>query len=405
MAAGRNSILALGLLLLAVAAGKSALGASLLGGSSACDANCKASYEAPANSAGNSDGIAGPVAVGDPGGNAGSTTAGQPGGDLAPAAGGKTERVEDDPLFGTYTPYIEDLCHTCDGFCWKVDTSLLYIHRSSPGTRPVLSDTTTGGRLFGANNLDFDFEPGPRVSLTGLDCDGWGFELNYFGIDAWSSSTDLPTGKLPGGSANLMVDSVTQVPLSDAHFQSIARLYSTESNFRRPFCGNFSVLAGFRWLEMTDQYLATGTSTTGYAVAEQVLTHNHLYGFQLGADGPICQEADRWRLTGFVKSGIFFNSADQATLLTDPDPAGPGSYSLNTTHINAAFFGETGLVGYVQISKHLSASGGYQVMFINGVAQPVNQLSDTDLAKNTAKVDARSGLFYQGATAGLQVTW
>ena len=55
-----------------------------------------------------------------------------------------------------------------------------------------------------------------------------------------------------------MVDSVNQVSLTDAHFESIARLYSTEVNFRKPLFGNLSVLAGFRWLEMTDKYLADG---------------------------------------------------------------------------------------------------------------------------------------------------
>ena len=44
-------------------------------------------------------------------------------------------------------------------------------------------------------------------------------------------------------------------------------------------------------------------------------------------------------------------------------------------------------------------------MFVNNVAQPVNQLAGTNLANATATVDASSGLFYQGATAGLEVTW
>ena len=52
----------------------------------------------------------------------------------------------------------------------------------------------------------------------------------------------------------------------------------------------------------------------------------------------------------------------------------------STTTTKAAFFGETGLVGYFQITKHLSASGGYQVMFVNNVAQPVNQLAGMNLA-------------------------
>ena len=138
-------------------------------------------------------------------------------------------------------------------------------------------------------------------------------------------------------------------------------------------------------------------------MSETILTHNHLYGFQIGADGTLAQEADRWRISGFVKGGIFLNNADQATSLSDP--GGLGSLAVNNNNVGAAFFGETGIVGYFQITKHLSASGGYQVMFVNGVAQPVNQLAGTNLANSTATVDASSGLFYHGASAGLEVTW
>ena len=44
-------------------------------------------------------------------------------------------------------------------------------------------------------------------------------------------------------------------------------------------------------------------------------------------------------------------------------------------------------------------------MFVNGVAQPANQISGTNLTTSAAVVDASSGLFYHGATAGLEVTW
>ena len=154
---------------------------------------------------------------------------------------------------------FQDLCETCEGCTWKADASVLIIHRSTPGTQTVLLDPTTGADLFDASRLEFPFAAGPRVSLTALDCEGWGFEVNYFGIDGWSATNDIPAASLPSGTANLVVDSVTQVPLTDAHFESIARLYSTEVNFRKPLFGNLSFLAGFRWLEMTDQYLAEGT--------------------------------------------------------------------------------------------------------------------------------------------------
>jgi hypothetical protein len=381
MTAARNTIFALGLILSALSAGKSALGASVIcSDGSACQANCGAAGEASCDTGCKPE---------DPGPEGNCT---------------KTMCMDDDPAFAACRQCFKDFCETCEGYTWKADASALILHRSTPGTRTVLLDST-GGDLFDASKLEFPYAAGPRLSLTALDCEGWGFELNYFGVDGWSADTGIPNASLSGGSANLIADSVTQIPLADAHFESIARLYSSEFNFRGPLFGNISILAGFRWLELTDQYVADGTSTTGYAVSETILTHNHLYGFQMGADGMLAQQANRWRLTGFVKGGIFLNNSDQATSLSDPDPLGPGSNAVNNSQIGAAFFGETGLVCYFQITEHLSASGGYQVMFVNNVAQPVNQLAGTNLANHTAIVDVSSGLFYQGATAGLEVTW
>ncbi len=382
MTASRNTILAFGLMLLALTAGKSTLGAESppvgCGGSS-CEATCGASCNSACN--------------------------------VAPDAGcdatgfSWSNCVENEPWFRAGEQRFQDLCETCGGCTWKADASVLLLHRSTPGTRTVLYDPTTGADLYDASRLEFPYAAGPRVSLTALDCEGWGFELNYFGVDGWSATTDIPNVSLPSGKAYLVLDSVTEVPVTSAHFESIARLYSTESNFRKPLFGNISFLAGFRWLELTDQYLARGVSAvTKNTLSETILTHNHLYGLQVGADGIVAQQADRWRINGFVKGGIFLNSADQATSLSDP--ADGISFAVNTNNQDsAAFFGETGIVGYLQITKHLSASGGYQVMFANNVAQPVNQLAGTNLVKGTATVDVSSGLFYQGATAGLEVTW
>ena len=95
--------------------------------------------------------------------------------------------------------YFKDFCETCEGCTWKAEASALFIHRSTPGTRTVLLDPTTGADLFDASRLEFPFAAGPRVSLTALDCEGWGFELNYFGIDGWSATTDIPNASLPSG--------------------------------------------------------------------------------------------------------------------------------------------------------------------------------------------------------------
>ena len=291
------------------------------------------------------------------------------------------------------------------GYTWRADASALILHRASPGTRIVLSQPTTGADLFDASRLGFPFAAGPRASLIGLDCQGWGFEVNYFGIDGWSTTRDLPNLGLQTATGNLAIDGI-EAPrsLTTAHFESIARLYSSESNFRCPLFGDISFLAGFRWVELTDRYFASGASaTTRNTVSEVIWTHNDMYGFQLGADGTIAKQADCWKINGFVKAGAFLNNAYEGASLSDV--GGLGVQSANGSNDVGSFFGEAGITGTLQITKHLSANAGYQVMFIDNVAQPVNQISGLNLANSTAVVDTSAGLFYHGASVGLELDW
>ncbi len=394
MTASKNTILALGLVLLALAAGKSAPGASSLGFSgSSSDASSSAGGNG-ANTLGNSNGVGACHAGCDAGCDCAGTA------DCGVGCEAKVPCAPDDPVFSSCARCFNDLCAICEGAQMKVEASILIVHRSPPENRTVLLDPT-GANLFSMNQLGFPFEAGPRISLTALDCEGWGFEVNYFGIDGWSASADVPTG------GNLVVDnSGVTVPLTDAHFESISRLYSTELNFRRPAFDAISVLVGFRWVDMTDEYSAGGTSDLGSTVSETIRTRNHMFGCQIGADGTLFQKSDRWRIAGFIKGGVFLDYSNQATTLNDPDNA-VSPLAASNNDVSAAFFREMGLVGYVQICKHLSASAGYQVMIINGVAQPAKQLAVTNLNGTTpsATVDASSGPFYHGATAGLELTW
>ena len=385
MTVGKYTLAALVLTLLALASGQSALGAAPTGcNASSSDATCDSASNPSANSGGNTTSNAGPN------GACNHRTC------VADVDSG----LLDEPWFRPCMQCCQDLCERCEWCTWKADASAMIMERSKPVAQTVLVDAN-GASLFQTSQLNFNDAVGPRISITALDCEGWGFEVNYFGIDGWSAAGEFPN------QGNLAVGGVgTPLALNDVHFASISRLYSTECNFRVPLLGNLAFLAGFRWLEMTDSYSAVGTNPTTMNMASgTILTHNHMYGFQVGADGALFQQADRWRLNGFVKGGIFLNDADQATSFNDPNGLGYGA--ANNCHSGAAFFGEAGLTVYIQLSKHVSLSGGYEVMFVNNVAQPANQLGNTDFSVTPAvtTVDVNSGIFYHGATVGLEVTW
>ena len=268
MTASRNTVLAFGLMLLALAAGNSAEGASPsacgpcaadascnsnAGCGAGCDACCNSGCAAGCNAACNNGCNAGCNA-----GCNGGCAAGCNGNCAAGCNGGcdsnscqtpgccGTRCIEEDPVFGAYAPYFSDLLEVCEGCSVKAEAGLLLLHRSVPGNATVLLNPTipgvqTGPDRFDSSQLEYTYETGPRISLTVLDCAGWGVELNYFGVNGWSTETTLPTTALVGGMGNLVVDRfTTPIPLADAHFESIARLYSTEANFRAPLCGSFT---------------------------------------------------------------------------------------------------------------------------------------------------------------------
>ena len=179
------------------------------------------------------------------------------------------------------------------------------------------------------------FAGGPRVSLTALDCEGWGFEVNFFEIDGWSSTTDLTTAMLPNG-ANLIVDSVKQIPLNNANpvaFDSTSHLYSTELNFRRPLFGGFSFLAGVRWVDLTDTYLASGRLPSRNMVSHSILTHNHLCGFQIDRRDDLRTKRQALAAHGLRQGRHLSDLRDETTYLSD---AGAGGLASSIPAITTA---------------------------------------------------------------------
>jgi hypothetical protein len=295
-----------------------------------------------------------------------------------------------------------DLCERWAGCTLKVDASALFLHRANPSSVVLLTAPFDGSTLLNASDLEFPYRVGSRLSLVTTDCAGLGLELNYFSIDGWSARS-AGGESLPFGT--LTVDEFVHYPFDHSHFELSSMLYSSEINLRRQLFGGLDALCGFRWIDMLDRYSVQGFSiqSGNVPMGELIETRNHIFGGQIGLDGGLGPDDGKWRIGTFIKAGVGLNNANATTSLYDPGRL--GELAAAATQCHGAFFGEAGLTGYFQISKHVAASIGYQVMYINNIAEPANQLAQTDLVAGTSQVNLDSGIFYHGANLGIDVNW
>ena len=232
-------------------------------------------------------------------------------------------------------------------------------------------------------------------------------EVDWFAVDGWSASRDVSAASFPSGFAALLIDSVIQEPVTDAHVDLASMLYSTEINLRQRLFGDIDALCGFRWIDMLDRYSSHGTSVvTGNVLSETLVTRNHIFAWQLGLDGRLGPVSKEWGIDAYIKGGMALNNATTSAALSDPGNFGSLSASASECHV--ACFGEAGVTAYVQIAKHVSISAGYQVLCLTDIAQPINQLERTNLLNGppgTMMIDLGSGLFYHGGNLGLEINW
>jgi hypothetical protein len=320
-------------------------------------------------------------------------------------AGNQGCSFEQDPLLGRFAPLFCDLSRRCAACEWKLDASAIYLHRAAPSNVTLLTDPIGGTTLLNASDMDFPYRVGPRIDFVVTDCAGLGLELNYFSVDGWSVTRDFDNSL-----ASLNVDSIISgYPIANAHVVVESMLHSSEINLRQRLFGQLDFLTGFRWVDMFDRYQASGTSfITGSPIGEKIETRNHLFAWQVGLDGRLFSNDGPFQLGAYVKAGGALNNATSSVQLldtsTDPNLS-LGTLSASDVQCHVAFVGEAGLTGYVKIDKHVACSFGYEVMYVNNVAQPVDQIAQTNLLGGATLINVGNGVFYHGGNLGIELSW
>ena len=280
--------------------------------------------------------------------------------------------------------------------------------------------TTPGTPVLNGNDFQQGFGGGPSIDLIRHGNGGYDLELSYFQIDGCTGNRTIgpvdpraewlvmraPGGYPTGGFIQTNQDPVTpQAMIWDYGSQ----LYNAECNVRWNPSGPVTVLAGFRWVNLSESLL--GALEPPFVPREipfwNATTSNNLYGFQIGADGKLLQRG-RFSIEGLVKAGLFDNDAEETTIVSIHKL--PLTASASTNH--AAFAGQTGLQCKYQLAKGLVLRVGYEAIWLQGVALAPGQIQETYInthfVHSTVQalgVNCNSGAFYHGATTGLEYSF
>ncbi|MCC6127198.1 MAG: hypothetical protein IT426_19725 [Pirellulales bacterium] len=286
------------------------------------------------------------------------------------------------------------------GMYFTASADILALERVDNHSFTLLQSGPGGPEALNAGDLYFETRTGPKLNLIVHDilfgCD---LELGYMAIDGFSLSKTLYSGD-----SSLFFDSpiLTAEASGGAgiRFDYDSRIQSAEANLRHDLGDRFSLLAGFRYVDLHEQFdgsfTASGPADGRFITSN---TDNHLYGFQLGGELTVLR-LQKIHVGAIAKAGIFSNQSD-LNLYGGADGPWVGGIRGQT-----AFLGEVNLVGSYLLSESIAVRLGYQAMWLQGVALAVDQLEmPATIGPPGWNPDAKGSLFYHGAYLGVEISF
>jgi hypothetical protein len=317
-----------------------------------------------------------------------------------------------------------DSCANCStgcgtGCCRRcprtyVQADVLFFGRNNrSGNRALVFDVNEprGGReLLATRDLDFDFELGARALLRHHCSDCCALEASYFGIFDWAA-TETAWGDnslaIPG---DLGLASNDFFGADIMRVDYLADLHNGEVNFVKSCCSRccnggrrLSCFVGPRYLSLDEQFNIQSTDFDEGTSNYNIRVDNDLYGVQIGGRFERWMNRFGWEATG--KAGIFGNDVRQNQFVTDFPPPFALRPRTGADGGRVAFVGDLSLSLTYRLTRACSLRGGYNVMWIEGVALAPDQLDFTLTPTSGRGLNDNGGLFLHGAHIGLEARW
>lgn len=302
---------------------------------------------------------------------------------------------DDDFAWFDESAFDECGCHAEPTKTWQVTASALFLHRRDPAAADLVVDAIDGARILNARDFDLGVHTGFDVSLSRQIGDRCAIEGRYFGVDHWNAGITAATepGRLLQWNTAPPVFVWAGTGIAATH---TSELHNVEINGRYRWNDRWALLAGFRYVELDEQFTAELIGAD-VPFSYRAAARNRLYGGQLGANVVLWDCGGRFTADAVGKAGIFGNAASQhGSYATDIV-----TFSTTGDRSPVSLVGELGITGNYRISQRWSATLGYQLLWINQVVLATEQLASTDFVFGSG-VAATGDTFYHGASIGLK---
>lgn len=284
----------------------------------------------------------------------------------------------------------------CCGPTCSVTAGAVFLHRSRPGAQTLIVPTTGPGVISNGGDFDFGWDAGPDLTIERRMASGNIWQVRYF-----SDDDAVAPVRTYGAVGNVRIGSFSNFGATALTGGDLTSLHSTEVNWLHPMGDRCTFLAGFRWIELHDD-LTYNIVFPAFNANYKWDENNHLYGAQTGMILNLWNLNSPFKLDAGLKAGIYGNVADNAFSLV---PSTGGFFGGGGHENDAAFAGEIDVTGAYCITDHIAIRGGYQVLWLDGLALATNQAANATAHSTQAGIDTGDKLLYSGATAAVEFTW
>jgi len=296
---------------------------------------------------------------------------------------------------------------------YDVHVEFMYLSRDRiSDTVNFTSRNANGPIVLSTDDLSFNEASGFRATYAYLVGPSTNIEASYFGTHNWADSAIVT------GSADLFsvfsnfgsqpVGGFPQTDAADLHgIAYSSELHSGEINLRHRWVSancllHGSYLLGARYIALNEEFNHFTRVAAGGTLDYVDVTRNDLYGLQIGTDLHV-SISPRFKLGAEVEGGVYANRATANTVAVTDTPTVLLEFESDT---DVAFAAEASLIGQFKVTPRCNIRGGYQVLYLQGVALAAENFNTASPFSNRQSfIDNNGHVFYHGATLGFEWMW